>query len=196
MSSKLHRYFIEKFVHDHEKIRWSFDDGIFDAMCKWSLNIVYPKLAGVLYGITHHRYESTFATCGDVVTLWDANLRHALNEYSWGMDSVHKIRFNPVETSLLAGCASDNSIILYDTRENRAMRKVVLDLKSNDLSWNPMEAFVFAVANEDYNSYAFDLRNLKRPLNVHMDHTAAVISINYSPTGKEFVTGSYDKTIR
>ena len=36
-------YFIEKFVHGHEKFdeasmerRWSFDDGIFVAMCKWA----------------------------------------------------------------------------------------------------------------------------------------------------------------
>lgn len=29
-----------------------------------------------------------------------------------------------------------------------------------------------------------------------MDHVSAVIDVDYSPTGREFVTGSYDKTIR
>lgn len=29
-----------------------------------------------------------------------------------------------------------------------------------------------------------------------MDHVGAVTSIDYSPTGKEFVSGSYDKSIR
>lgn len=29
-----------------------------------------------------------------------------------------------------------------------------------------------------------------------MDHVGAVIYLDYSPTGKEFVSGSYDKTIR
>lgn len=29
-----------------------------------------------------------------------------------------------------------------------------------------------------------------------MGHTSAVMDIKYSPTGKEFVTGSYDKTLR
>lgn len=29
-----------------------------------------------------------------------------------------------------------------------------------------------------------------------MDHTSAVIDVDYAPTGKEFVAGSYDKTIR
>jgi WD repeat and SOF domain-containing protein 1 len=44
--------------------------------------------------------------------------------------------------------------------------------------------------------YAFDMRNLKRPLNVHLDHTSAVIDVAYAPTGREFVSGSYDKTLR
>lgn len=50
----------------------------------------------------------------------------------------------------IASCASDRSIILYDTREVKPMRKVVMKLKSNQLAWNPMEAFNFTVANEDY----------------------------------------------
>lgn len=29
-----------------------------------------------------------------------------------------------------------------------------------------------------------------------MDHVQAVIDVDYSPTGKEFVSGSYDKSIR
>lgn len=55
-----------------------------------------------------------------------------------------------VETNLLASCASDRSIILYDFRESGPLRKVVMELRSNALSWNPMEAFIFTVANEDY----------------------------------------------
>ena len=38
-------------------------------------------------------------------------------------------------------------------------------------------------------------RALKRPLNVHMDHISAVTDVDYAPTGREFVTGSYDKTV-
>lgn len=31
---------------------------------------------------------------------------------------------------------------------------------------------------------------------VHMDHVSAVLDVDYSPTGKEFVSASFDKTIR
>lgn len=40
------------------------------------------------------------------------------------------------------------------------------------------------------------MRRLKNPLNVFKDHVSAVIDLDFSPTGKEIVSGSYDKTIR
>ena len=59
-----------------------------------------------------------------------------------------------------------------------------------------MEAFNFTVANEDHNLYTFDMRRMDTALNVHKDHVSAVLSVDYSPTGREFVSGSYDKTVR
>lgn len=44
--------------------------------------------------------------------------------------------------------------------------------------------------------YTFDMRKMAKPLNVHMDHTEAVMDLAYSPTGREFVSGSYDRSIR
>lgn len=40
------------------------------------------------------------------------------------------------------------------------------------------------------------MRKLAFPLQVHKDHISAVISLDYSPTGREFVSAGYDKTIR
>jgi len=47
-----------------------------------------------------------------------------------------------------------------------------------------------------FSCYSYDTRKLESPINVHKDHVAAVTCIDYAPTGLEFVTGSYDKTIR
>lgn len=44
--------------------------------------------------------------------------------------------------------------------------------------------------------YTFDSRNLTHPKTIHENHVDAVTSVDYSPTGREFVSGSYDKTIR
>ena len=69
-------------------------------------------------------------------------------------------------------------------------------MRSNALCWNPMEAFNFTIANEDQNLYTYDMRNLERALWVHKDHVSAVLDIDYSPTGREFVSGGYDKSLR
>ena len=40
------------------------------------------------------------------------------------------------------------------------------------------------------------MRNLSAPLTTHHDHVGAVLAVAYSSTGREFVSGSYDKTLR
>lgn len=47
-----------------------------------------------------------------------------------------------------------------------------------------------------YSLYTFDMRALDTPVMVHMDHVSAVLDVDYSPTGKEFVSASFDKSIR
>ena len=49
---------------------------------------------------------------------------------------------------------------------------------------------------EDHNIYMFDMRKLNRALNVLKDHVSAVMDIDFSPTGQELVSASYDKTVR
>jgi len=147
-------------------------------------------------GISHSRESDEFATCGESTQLWSVGRSLPIRTFQWGVDSVHLVNFNPVQTNLLSAAASDNSIMIYDTRDVGPVRKVILTLRTNAVKWNPMESMVFTAANEDYNLYSFDLRKLNRPVNVHMDHVSAVTDLDYSPTGREFVSGSYDKTLR
>lgn len=150
----------------------------------------------VLLGLSHHRTQPMFATCGEVCSLWDATRNEPLQTLRWGVDTLHAVAFNPVEQNLLACCASDRSLIFYDIREASPLRKVVMNMRPNKLCWNPMEAFNFTVANEDYHLYTFDSRQLRNPIKIHSDHISAVTDVDYSPTGREFVSGSYDKTVR
>ncbi|KAG8316897.1 DDB1- and CUL4-associated factor 13 [Homalodisca vitripennis] len=150
----------------------------------------------VLQSISYNQGGDKFATCGDVCHLWEESRSEPVRTLSWDVDSMHFVAFNPVETHLLATCASDRSIILYDTREAGPIRKLIMSMRTNQLAWNPMEAFTFTCANEDYNLYTYDSRKLSVALNVHKDHTSAVTCVDYAPTGQEFVSGSYDKSVR
>ena len=49
-------------------------------------------------------------------------------------------------------------IITVSIQFSKTISQVILDMRTNAISWNPMEAFVFLAANEDYNVYSFDVR--------------------------------------
>jgi WD repeat and SOF domain-containing protein 1 len=143
---------------------------------------------------------TTFATSAtDGVYVWDYHRSEPTSMLTWNEtspDSFLTCVFNPVEHDILASTASDRSMAFFDLRAKTAVRKMTMKRNCNALAWNPMEAFNFTVACEDHNLYTFDMRNLQIALNVHVDHVGAVLDVDYSPTGREFVSGSYDKTIR
>ena len=144
----------------------------------------------------HWRDPSIFVTSGEEILLWDTARLEPTHSFSWGADTIQRVCFNPAEHALLASVASDRSITLYDARAQTAARKVILRMRSNSLAWNPREPFNFTVANEDSMLYTFDMRNLNEALMVHKDHVSAVMDVAYSPTGREFVSGSYDRSVR
>ena len=146
--------------------------------------------------ISHHRSEAAFATASSQISIWDSTRSKPMTTMNWGVDSITTVRFNQVETSILASAGNDRTLILYDLRTSSPLAKVVNTFSTNAICWNPMEAFNFATASEDHNAYIFDMRKLDRALNVLKDHVAAVMDVAYSPTGEEIVTGSYDRTMR
>lgn len=146
--------------------------------------------------IDHHRAKNLFATSGVQVDIWDPSRSDPVHSFAWGCDSIITVKFNPVETDILVSTAVDRNVVLYDIRSKTPLRKLVMEMSTNAVCWNPMEGFNFTIANEDHNCYTFDMRKLDQALIVHEDHLSAVMCLDYSPTGKEFTTGSYDKSIR
>ena len=150
--------------------------------------------------VSHHRHLPSFAASSSSIFIYDLSRGSSApsQTLSWptATDTINAIAFNQTETSILGSVALNRAIVLYDLRTSSPLSKVVLRLASNAISWNPMEAFNFAVANEDHNIYLFDMRKLDRALNVLTDHVSAVMDVAFSPTGEELVSASYDRTIR
>jgi WD repeat and SOF domain-containing protein 1 len=146
--------------------------------------------------VDHHRKDDLFVTAGAKVELWNHNRADALHSFEWGADTVNTVKFSPVEHHLLVSTASDRNIVLYDVRARSPLKKLIMQMQTNAVAFNPQEAFYFTTANEDHKCYTFDMRRLDHAVTIHEDHVSAVIAIDYAPTGKEFVTGSYDRTLR
>ncbi|KAF9679222.1 hypothetical protein SADUNF_Sadunf07G0117500 [Salix dunnii] len=117
---------------------------------------------------------------------------HAMH-VCWGFSYSSLVSDITYSRTLRAG---DRSIMLYDLRVSSPARKLIMRTKTNCISWNPMEPMNFTAANEDCNCYSYDARKLNEAKCVHKDHVSAVMDIDFSPTGREFVTGSYDRTVR
>jgi WD repeat and SOF domain-containing protein 1 len=151
--------------------------------------------------VTHHRTHSSFAASSSSgIHVYDTTrpTSAASTKLAWpnAVDTITNVSFNQTETSILASCASDRSVVLYDLRTASPLSKATLTLACNAIAWNPMEAFNFAAASEDHNIYIFDMRKMDRALNVLRDHVAAVMDVHFSPTGEELVSASYDRSIR
>jgi WD repeat and SOF domain-containing protein 1 len=152
--------------------------------------------ANAFLGVDHHWQRMQFVTAGAAVDLWDHTRSEPVSTFSWGSDTVTSARFNPAEPDLFATTGSDRGIALYDLRASAPVRKLMMQTKSNAVAWNPMEPLNFTVASEDSCLYTYDMRKMQSASCVHRDFVSAVMDVDYSPTGREFVAASYDRSIR
>ena len=155
--------------------------------------------AGGFSSLSHHRSKNAFAAASDVISIYDLERHTAAPEVlHWpsATDGITNVAFNYVETSVLASCSKDRSLVIYDLRTSTPITKTVLKFATNQIAWSPMEAFNFAAASEDHNIYLFDMRKMDRSLNILKDHVAAVMDVEFSPTGEELVSASWDRTVR
>ena len=74
----------------------------------------------LLMGCDHSCRESSFATCGTgQVDVWDEERAEAVSTFKWDTpsnsfsDSINSVRYNPVETCVLASTGSDRYVYVY-----------------------------------------------------------------------------------
>ncbi|VIO93644.1 Sof1-like domain containing protein [Brugia malayi] len=179
--------------HDSQLKHWRCPDPVEGDLSEPIHSI---PLNGVAHSVSHVVNSTDYVTCGEGIHVWNKLRDSPIRIYNLGVDSVYTVKCNPVEPEIIVGCGSDRTIVLLDTRQKCPLKKVTMKLRPNAISWNPMEAFTFTAANEDYNLYTFDIRKLTDPRRVYKGHTNAVMDVDYSPTGTEFVSGSYDRSLR
>ncbi|KAJ7616383.1 WD40 repeat-like protein [Mycena polygramma] len=148
--------------------------------------------------IDHHNSDPLFATASNLVQIWDETKSLPVSNLTFptSTETINSVRFNLSETSVLASIGSDRTFTLYDIRTGKAERRVVMQMSSNALSWSPTFPTTVLLASEDHNLYTFDIRHLAAPSQIYKGHVAAVMSCDWAPTGLEFVSGGWDRTVR
>ncbi|KAL1704358.1 WD40-repeat-containing domain protein [Schizophyllum commune] len=148
--------------------------------------------------IDHHRTDPIFATGSSLVQIWDETKSAPISNLTFptSTETVTAVRFNLAESSVLASIGSDRTFTLYDIRTGKAERRVVMTMRNNSLAWSPTFPTSILLASEDHNLYTFDIRHLDTPTQIYKAHVAAVMSCDWAPTGLEFVSGGWDRTVR
>ncbi|KAJ7103778.1 WD40-repeat-containing domain protein [Mycena epipterygia] len=148
--------------------------------------------------IDHHNSDPLFATASNLVQIWDETKSLPVSNLTFptSTETINSVRFNLSETSVLASIGSDRTFTLYDIRTGKAERRVVMQMSSNALSWSPTFPTTVLLASEDHNLYTFDIRHLAAPSQIYKGHVAAVMACDWAPTGLEFVSGGWDRTVR
>lgn len=145
--------------------------GIDNVIVKPNEHFMSKKLVNCLdlsYG------QTNFATGGDGIEYWDIKKSLPIERFSWGCDTITRVKFNPVEQHLILATSLDRGIFLHDTRMQSNLAKVTMMNKSSAIAWNPMEPFNFVSGNEDGNAYTFDMRKMDSAKKIHKDHIGAV----------------------
>ncbi|ESK91036.1 snorna binding protein [Moniliophthora roreri MCA 2997] len=148
--------------------------------------------------IDHQRSSPIFATASNQVQIWDESKTSPISNLTFptSTETVTSVRFNLSERSILATVGSDRTFALYDIRTSKPERRIVMQMRANALSWSPTMPTLVLLASEDHNLYTFDIRHLSEPSMIYKGHVAAVMSCDWSPTGTEFVSGGWDRTVR
>ncbi|GAA5889718.1 hypothetical protein JCM16303_007150 [Sporobolomyces ruberrimus] len=153
--------------------------------------------------ISHHRYDPLFAAASTSIEIFDETKTSPISTLKFHSTStstigehIVSVAFNKSETNVLASSGSDRTVVLYDLRSGKALGRVAMRMRINQLSFNPLQPPILLCASEDHNLYTFDMRNLSSTTQVYKGHVGAVMSSDWSPNGREFVSGSYDRTVR
>ncbi|KAH9931500.1 WD40 repeat-like protein [Fomitopsis serialis] len=170
------------------------EDGAGPSTSRKPLKVFPGKTA--FNSIDHHRSDPLFATASNMVQIWDETKSAAISNLTFptSTETIDAVRFNLSESSVLASIGSDRTFTLYDIRTGKAERRIVMQMRSNALAWSPTFPTSILLASEDHNLYTFDIRALKSPSQIYKAHVAAVMSCDWSPTGTELVSGSWDRT--
>lgn len=107
---------------------------------------------------------------------------------------IRRAKFSPT-SSLVASCADDKTIKLFDTKSGECIHTFTERKGSGrDLAWNA-DGGMIAVGLSCNRVKIFDIRE-RELLQLYHVHTEAVNSVDFHPSGHFMISGSDDETLK
>ena len=152
---------------------------------------------GALKAVDCSWADETFVTAGAHIDIWSPQRNTPVQRIEFGtkVEYVDTV-YNPSEVNLVLAASNEREVLVADTRTRQVARSITLAMHTNAVDWNPQMPFYFITANDDTALYLFDMRKTESAVRVFTDHLDPVTCVSFSPNGKEFVSGSYDGTVR
>lgn len=99
-------------------------------------------------------------------------------------DHIISVKFNQSETSMLGSTSSDRTVCLYDVRSGKATSRLTMEVRANQLSWNPLQPPIFLLASENSDLYTFDMRKMTSATQVYKGHVGSYVPFSHLFAGK------------
>jgi len=89
----------------------------------------------VISCVSHHQTEPLFATGGEVCQIWEETRSEPIRTFQWGVDSIHDVAYNPVETNILGKFCHYLYEYFYLNFYDKLLRKITLQSDKNYTTW-------------------------------------------------------------
>ncbi|TMW64994.1 hypothetical protein Poli38472_009161 [Pythium oligandrum] len=145
-----------------------------------------------------HRNMLASGSADATVKVWDITTQTCLYTMAHHSSKVQGVRWNPVETTVIASAAFDRNIVVLDGRQPDAYSKFQLSADVESLTWSPHDPTTIVASSEDGLVVGFDVRkNGSNPLFQFQAHSGAVSAISFShKIPGMFATAGVDKTVK
>eukprot|EP00501_MAST-03F_sp_TOSAG23-6_P002066 GSMAST32.ASY1.ANO1.2157.1 assembled CDS len=146
------------------------------------------------------------ASADHTVKLWDVSEGRCALTMRHHNDKVSSVRWNPVETSVLASCSFDRSAVVLDVRSHLEGLKLSLLDDAEELQWNPHNPALLLTATESGAVCCHDVRvassskgkdQNRSTLWTLQAHNKSITSLSLSPLIPGILaTSSVDKSVK
>lgn len=91
----------------------------------------------LLTSIDCNMEQPYFVTGGQMVQVWNQERSAPFLNCDWGIDTVSRVKFNPVDANILVCTSMDRGVYIYDIRGKTGLKKTIMLNKSACVCWNP-----------------------------------------------------------